>query len=83
MPRPTVAPRSSRLRESAANGSAHSTYQGVSQDTQTIEISAAHPAGVTQRRSRHAAAAQTPQPTSAATANHRRTSRSAPPCPAA
>jgi hypothetical protein len=79
----SVAPRRTRLRESAANGSAHSTYQDITHDTQTIEISPAQPAGLTQRPIRQATTAQTAQPTSAASVNVRRTCASAPPWPVA
>jgi hypothetical protein len=78
-----VAPRSTRLRESAANGSAHSTYQDMIQDTQTIEISPAQPAGLSHRRRRQATPAQIAQPRTARIVNRRRTSASAPPCPVA
>jgi hypothetical protein len=79
----TVAARSARLRDSAANGSAHRTYQGISQLTDATPISAVQPAGVTQRRVRQATAAQTATAASAATSATRRTSASAPPRPAA
>jgi hypothetical protein len=83
VPKTTVAPRRTRLRDSAANGSAHSTYQDISHDTHTTVIRPAQPAGDTQRRCRHATAAQTAQPITAATANRHRTVASAPPCPVA
>jgi TnpA family transposase len=79
----SVAPRSTRLRESAANGSAHSTYQDITQDTQAIEISPAQPAGLTQRLSHQATPAHTAQPASAASVKVRRTCASAPPWPVA
>jgi hypothetical protein len=79
----SIAPRSTRLRESAAKGSAHSTYQDISHATQAIEMSPAQPAGLTQRLSRQAHTAHTPQPSSAASVKVRRTPASAPPWPVA
>jgi hypothetical protein len=79
----TVAARNARLRESAAKGSAHRTYQGITQLTDASPISAVHPAGVTQRRVRQATAVHAATAASAVTRATRRTSASAPPRPAA
>ena len=45
----TTAARSVRLHESAANGSAQTMYQGMSQLTQMMASSAPQPAGVSNR----------------------------------
>jgi hypothetical protein len=79
----TVAARSVRLRDSAANGSAQRMYQGITQLTDAIPISPVQPAGVTQRRVRQATATQAAAATSVAASATRRTSASAPPRPAA
>jgi len=79
----TVAIRSARLRDSAANGSAHKMYQGIAQLMDARPISAVHPAGVTQQRVRRATTAHAATAASAVTSATRRTSASAPPRPAA
>jgi hypothetical protein len=79
----TVAARSARLRDSAAKGSAHRMYQGITQLTDASPISAVHPAGVAQRRVRQAIAAHAATAASAVASATRRTSVSAPPRPAA
>jgi hypothetical protein len=79
----TVAPRSARLRERAAKGSAQTMYHGISQLTQMTPSSPAQPAGVAQLRLRQATAAQTVRPTSSTIVMKRRTVASAPPCPLA
>lgn len=77
-----MAARRVRLGASAANGSAHSAYQGMSQLTVATASSAAQPAGASERV-RRAAYAQPSSPAISSTVAARRTAASAPPCPAA
>ena len=79
----TTVPRSRRLRDSAANGSAHRTYQGISQLTQTTASNPAHPVGPVQLRVRQATAAQAATPANSTAPATARTVASAPPRPSA
>lgn len=78
-----AAARRARLRDSAANGSAHRMYHGISQLTQTTASRPPQPAGVIQLRLRQATTAHTARPENSATVMKRRTAASAPPCPVA
>jgi hypothetical protein len=79
----SVAARSARLRDSAANGSAHRMYHGISQLTQTTASSAPQPAGVIGLRVRQATTAHAARPDNSTIVMKRRTAASAPPCPVA
>jgi hypothetical protein len=79
----SVAVRSARLLESAANGSAHSTYHGITQLNSATPASAAQPAGAVHSRRCHATAVLAATAAASAIAATRRTAASSPPCPSA